>query len=431
MRPRSPHLLLLTVCLVPAVGLFAAIPVAAQDDYFNGELSHRGDTLEVRLRVDEAQNNAWLDLPELWYADEPIPIAKVGADTIRLSLPFGVGELDLQAGGAGYAGGREGFGFVLEPGEPPPYTSQTVRFGAFEPHVEGTLVLPAGDGLVPAVVLVGGAANSDRSSWGYRSLADWYARRGIAALAYDRRPWDQEFEHGRMVDFWSNADDLAAARDTLAAHPRIDPQAIGAHAGSQGVWITLIAQDTHGSFSWLVFTGAPAVTPAEQQIQSLVQGMRDDGLPKQAIADALAYQRLYFAVAHRNQGWEALEQAITDLPGTAWGEYVDQPRGPEDLAWWRRHMNFEPGPALSRLDVPVLVMNGSRDWVVPAWLNLPLFEHYARQAGNEQVTMLTLENADHRLETPPGEDASGQWRFFRIHLEARKAIERFLDEFVR
>ncbi len=419
--------------LLMMVLLCLARPGLAEDTtWFEGALAYRGDTLAVRLQLEAEQ--ARLDLPELWYAGEPAALEWGEAGALTLTLPFGIGELELQPAGNGYRAERDGFVLTLSPGEPPPFTTREVRFGAFDPELEGTLYLPNGDegDPVPGVVLVGGSSTADRSKWGYRSKADWYARRGVAALVYDRRPWDQEVAPGREADFWSHAEDLAAARQLLADQPRIDADHIGAQAGSQGVWIALIAQDEvlaeDAGFAWLVFTGAPAVTPAEQQMQSLVQGMQDDGLPPEAIADALAYQRLYFAVAHTGQHWPALAQAIEGLEGTAWGDYVDQPRSPDDLDWWRRHMDHDPAPALSRLDVPLLVMNGSRDWVAPAQLNLPLFEHHARTAGNERVRTLTLEGADHRLETPLGDTADGRWRFFRIHPGARAAIEAFLGE---
>lgn len=420
--------LAMTLCL-------ATGPAQAETRHYEGALTFRGDTLSVRLALDGDQ--ARLDLPELWYAGEPAALTHGPDGELRLALPFGIGEIPLAPlpDNGGYAGERDGFRLELLPGTPPPFVTHEVTFGAYHPELNGTLYLPEGEGTATGVVLVGGSSTADRGKWGYRSKADWYARRGVAALVYDRRPWDQEVAPGRKADFWSHAEDLRAARALLAAHPRIAADAIGAQAGSQGVWITLVAQDAMagegddhggGGFDWLVFTGAPAVTPAEQQMQSLERGMRDDGLPAEAIDNATAYQRLYFAVAHRGQGWAELERAIGQAQGTDWGSYVDQPRSLDDLDWWRRHMNHDPGPALSRLQTPLLVMNGSRDWVAPAERNLPLFAHYAERAGNARVRTLTLAGADHRLETQPEEDADGQWRFFRIHPEARAAIEGFI-----
>lgn len=409
--------------------LTAASHALAAESHWEGQLEYQGDRLEVRLHLDEAGPSATLDLPELWYAGEPANTARNGQGGWTVGLPFGVGDIPLAPENDALAGERDGFRLSLVPSSPPPYTTRDIAFGAHQPELTGTLYVPDVDGALPVVVLVGGAAEAARSSWGYRSKADWYARRGVAALVYDRRPWGAHPAGVGIVDFDSHAEDLSAARGAIEQELGQRMGSLGVQAGSQGVWVSLIAQQRFALFDWLVFTGAPAVTPAEQQLQSLARGMQDDGLAADLVNEAIAYQWLYFSVAHRREGWSELQRAIEGLDGAPWADYVDQPRSPEDLEWWHRHLHVDPGPVLAELDRPLLVMNGDRDWVVPAERNLPLFARYARQAGNERVTLLTLEGADHRLETPPGKDADGQWRFFRIHPEARRAIEAFLAEF--
>ncbi|MFO7610780.1 MAG: hypothetical protein R6X35_16590 [Candidatus Krumholzibacteriia bacterium] len=394
---------------------------------FEGHVIFRGDSLAVRLALDESDTlAARLDIPQLWYAEEPVPARRTGPQGLTVEFPFGIGAVDLARDGQGWQGRREGFAVVLGPGVPPPYTKLPLHFGACAPLLPGTLYLPDGAGPHPSVVIVAGSGPSTRAGWSYRSKADYYARLGVAALVYDRRPYTAELPDGSPADLWSQADDIVAARDTLAGRPDLDPARIGLHGGSQGVWLALLAHGRHGGFAFMVLTGAPAVTPAEQQLQSLVQGMRVDGVADAEIAHAVAYQRLYFAVAHRGDGFAALAAARDAGAGTPWIDYVDQPRTLDDLAWWHRNLDFDPRAILLETRIPLLVMTGADDWVVPAVQNLPLFARYAQLAGNDRVTTLVIPRADHRLEQPPHTDADGRWRFFAIAPEARAAITAFL-----
>lgn len=411
--------------------LFVVWPLAAVAEvhHFEGDVVFNGDALPIRLHVDTENGVAsTLDIPQLWYAEEPLPVSMTGDGGIALTFPFGLGEFALERDADGWTGASGEAVMTLREDTPPPYAKEEIEFGATEPPVPGTLYIPEGEGPFPAVILVGGASSNQRDQWSYRSRADFYARMGLAVLAYDRRDFGTQLPDGTFPDLGTHAADVVAARDLLAARDAIDGSTIGLHAGSQGVWVSTIAAGGGNGFAFMIFTGVSAVTPAQSQFQTTIHGMRDDGLSEETIAGAVAYLRLYFYVAQTGEGWDTLAAEMDRAQDEDWYQYVDQPRTLDDLNWWNRVMTYAPRADLTRITAPILAMSGSADWIAPPEENLPLIEEYGRVAGNGHVRTMTIEGADHRLERDPYTDDEGQWHFFEVAHEARTAIPAFLRE---
>jgi len=396
--------------------------------HFEGNVVREGDTMPIRLHVDTDRNGqSTLDIPQLWYAEEPIDASLTDDGDIAMAFPFGLGEFNLVRDGDTWVGvGAAVIG--LQEADAPPYTKTDVSFGGAEPHVNGTLYIPEGEGPFPAIILVGGASSNQRAQWSYRSRADYYARMGVAALIYDRREILTPLPDGTFPDFQTQTDDIIAAHALFAARDDIDAGAIGIQAGSQGVWLSAMAEAQTDGFAFLIFTGVPAVTPAASQFQTTIHGMRDDGIAEEEIAKAVAYLRLYFYVAQTGEGWGELAAAMAAAEGETWFDYVDQPRTIEDLNWWNRVMTYEPRADLVQITTPILAMSGTADWIAPPEENLPLIEEYGRVAGNEHVRTMMIPGADHRLERQPYTDDEGQWHWFEVAQEARDAIPAFLRD---
>jgi len=396
--------------------------------HFEGNVVREGAVMPIRLHVDTDRNGeSTLDIPQLWYAEEPIDASFTDDGDIALMFPFGLGAITL----VHEDGTWVGVGAVviaLREADAPPYAKTDVSFGGHEPNVNGTLYTPHGEGPFPAVILVGGASSNQRTQWSYRSRADYYARMGVAALIYDRRDFLTPLPDGTYPDFQTQADDILAARALLAAREDIDADAIGLHAGSQGVWLSTMAEGQSGDFAFLILTGVPAVTPADSQFQTTVHGMRDDGIAENEIAQAVAYLRLYFYVAQTGDGWVELAAAMAAAEGQTWFDYVDQPRDLSDLNWWHRVMTYQPRDDLTHITTPILAMSGAADWVAPPEENLSLVEEYARVAGNEDVRTMVVDGADHRLERQPYTDDDGQWHWFEIASEVQESIPVFLRD---
>jgi pimeloyl-ACP methyl ester carboxylesterase len=170
----------------------------------------------------------------------------------------------------------------------------------------------------------------------------------------------------------------------------------------------------------------PAFTPAEQEMQAIGLRLRQNGFTEIDIAEAIAYTRLYFAVAATGRGWEWLQAETRRLPEAPWSDFVQWPEHPDDLAWWRRHMGFEPASIIADVRAPTIAFFGREDPIVPAPANAGRLRELYR--GAAPLEIVTAPGADHRLEVPAGTDALGRWTFPRISPPVMRALEAFLLE---
>src|SRR6185436_8443288 len=90
----------------------------------------------------------------------------------------------------------------------------------------------------PAVVLIHGSSTPSRDD--FRFYGDLFARRGIAALIYDKREGG-DLGGASRVDLRDLAGDALAAVDFLKTRNDIDPHHIGLWGHSQGGWVAPIA----------------------------------------------------------------------------------------------------------------------------------------------------------------------------------------------
>jgi len=107
-------------------------------------------------------------------------------------------------------------------------------------RIEAELVIPDGDGRVPAMVIAHGSGGVGRRE------ADWsqvLSDAGVAALAFDSftpRGIRETATGQDRLPTWNNVVDALAALRFLAAHPRIDPDRIGVMGFSRGGSVALL-----------------------------------------------------------------------------------------------------------------------------------------------------------------------------------------------
>jgi len=211
-----------------------------------------------------------------------------GADGPRIGVDFETGAVGgLFAAGAGYTvgsgiltrgtpvgtarlGGAEGT-WLGETATRLPGRSLEVRFGS----LAGTLWLPAGGGRHPAVALAHGSGATPRSTAG--ALAPYFASRGIAVLAYDKRgtgqsggDWPGERASADAIDLYAR--DAAAAVRFLAAQPEVDPARVGLAGQSQAGWVMALAAARERAVRWVVSYSGPAVSVEESDLWGRLAG---------------------------------------------------------------------------------------------------------------------------------------------------------------
>lgn len=292
---------------------------------------------------------------------------------------------------------------------PVPYTSLDVRFDNPSSHnqLAGTLSIPSGGGLFPAVVLVSGTGHNTRDEdvWGHKVflvLADALNRTGIAVLRYDKRGVGSssgDYDAATTADFTSDA---AAAVTWLQKQPHIDSRLVGVLGHSEGGIIAPAVARADQSVAFVVMIAGPCIRGdklflLQSAMTSKVYGAPDAYIAKRKLFD----EHLYAAIMSAPSDAEALARAQT-LVAQGVTENVIDSNEAETLAaddtrpWERYFLAYDPAPALVSLKIPILVANGSLDVQVPAKENLAA----AREAlkNNREATILELPGMNHLLQ---------------------------------
>lgn len=430
-------LVLLAGLVVSRPALSAVESEPPGSEYWLGSFSYRGAEMSLRLRIQLAAKGsastpaAWLDLPGLLMAWEPVPVSRQDQQLL-IEFPFGIGEFafdpqDRQIDVSRKLGDSE-ITLRLEPAAAPEFTVIPLMFQSAGVSLAGEIAMPPGPGPHPAIVLLHGSGTGSRKSWSYRSWADLLVRRGLAVLYYDKRGTGESGGDAN-AGLRQLADDGIAAVKALRQVPGIDPARVGIKGSSQGAWLAEQVAADLGDISFLLLVGAPAVTPRQQELQQLEYGMRDDGMPESDIEAALNYLGLYFYVARTGLGWPLLEQAIVQAQAADWGRYVDQPRSLDDLAWWKQNHDFQIRTGIGSLDLPVLLLYGTADWVVPPAENAAKLKSLFRSPEKAELHIFPF--ADHRLELPMGEDHLGTWQWPRMPPGMEAVVSSWLEKVLR
>ncbi len=286
------------------------------------------------------------------------------------------------------------------------YRSEPIVFQSGDVRIAGTLFLPHRHGRYPAVVELHGSGPETRKEFYYQ--AKLFARHGIAALTLDKRG-SGESTGDPWAPYAAYAADAVAGARRLAAHPEVDPARIGLYGPSEGGWVVVIAaQELRAAF--LIVSSATPLTPAEQVLYQTGEDVRRAGFGPDAVRAALALQRRvldYQRSGTAPEGAPDLAKALEAAAREPWFPHAKLPRKlwpPEEYAWWRSVMDFDPRPGWRRVSCPVLALGGGRDDRSDAHASLAGIAREVAAGSGAPVTTVLFPEADHPLlEWPLGD----------------------------
>lgn len=233
------------------------------------------------------------------------------------------------------------------------FTETDIVFGGEEFPLEGTLTMPEGEGPFPAVVVVAGSGPNQRDGTIgggsiYRDLAYGLASQGIASIRYDKRTYSYgpaAAPDGFDIDD-EVTEDAIYAIDYLHTVDAVDTDSIFVVGHSQGGMLAPRIAQQDGRVAGIVMMAAPA-RPFDEVVSEQVE---------------------YIAEVNPAASDEALEQ-LRDLANTL--RALRTGEGLDDIeidagsrAYYESLANVDAVADAQALDIPILVMQGERDYQV-------------------------------------------------------------------
>jgi uncharacterized protein len=299
-----------------------------------------------------------------------------------------------------------------EPKPPFPYDTQDVSFeSAPGVRLAGTLTIPPGAGPFPGVALITGSGpqNRDEELVGHKPflvIADYLARHGIATLRCDDRGIAKStgnFATATSVDF---ANDAEAAVHFLRTQPRIAHDHVGLMGHSEGGLIAPMVAARSSDVAFIVLLAGPGI--AGDSILLLQQALiaKAAGAPAAAIEQGAELNRRFYAVIKTTSDSAAaaaqiaaisakMVAALPEAQHALATEQLKQAQAQLMSPWMRYFLTYDPAPALRKVKVPVLALNGTLDLQVPYKENLPAISAALTAAGNHDFKVVEMPGLNH------------------------------------
>ena len=431
----------LCICMIAACMVCTAAAQSVTGRWV-GKLQVTGGQLTLVLRIQESESgklSAFLDSPDQGAYDIPCDSVVYSAPHLKVIMGAIGGQYEatlednslrgqfIQGGASSplvLTPSAEEDRSTLHPQEPkPPYPYQVEEVRFVNPTdgdtLAGTLTLPTSPGPHRAVVMITGSGPQSRDEpvMNHRPFLVWadaLTRLGIAVLRYDDRGVGAStgnFNEARTADL---ARDVEAAVDHLRSRKEIDNQRIGLIGHSEGGMIApMVAVSRPKDVSFIVLLAAPGLRGDSILVmQNEIISRRSHTPDSIREATAQLNRSLFALLVPPTTDEEALRQSLAEVLR---GAFFDGPLAPPmpheqvELAinqememltapWMRDFLRYDPAPMLSRVQCPVLAVQGSEDVQVPAAANLPLVEKALTLHGNKEVTVKEFPGLNHCLQ---------------------------------
>lgn len=279
----------------------------------------------------------------------------------------------------------------------------------------GTLTIPKSGEFDKVVVLVSGSGPQDRNEEliGHKPfliLSDYLTRHGVAVLRYDDRGVGGstgDFAKGTSMDF---ADDAVAAVNYLKGRADMSGKIFGVMGHSEGGLIAPIVSEKT-DLDFIVLLAGPGIRSDVLLLEQSEAILRAAGEDEREIQMNRTSNELIFEYMNKHQKMdveelregmaEILRERLKQLPEEELAEIddieVEIKKQVESVTtpWFRYFLSYDPIEYLSKVTIPTLAVNGSKDLQVLSRSNLAGVKAGLEKAGNKNYVIKEFTGLNH------------------------------------
>ncbi len=298
----------------------------------------------------------------------------------------------------------------------PPYETRELHFASGAARLAATAFVPSRhEGDLPGVVVLQGSSSNLRRE--YLFYADHFARAGIAVLTFDKRGKGESTGDYGAATYDVLAGDAAAAVECLRRQPGVDRRRVGVWGLSQGGFIAPLIAARVPSIRFVVAVSAPGMPIGETATYQDSMRLTSAGFDSAEVQRAVSLDRRLFEWLRTGQDQTELAAMVAKAADAPWRRASSLPaRLPSGAAldgWYWRGRTLDPTRGWRELSVPVLVVYGAADELIPAALSARLVERALHDSGNRDVTVRVFPAANHVLRMLPLV-GGGKWDWPRV-----------------
>ncbi|HEX7023001.1 MAG TPA: alpha/beta fold hydrolase [Trueperaceae bacterium] len=284
----------------------------------------------------------------------------------------------------------------------------------------GTLELPKGAGPFTITLIHPGSGPTDRNgnspalpgkNNSLKLLADGLADHGIASLRIDKRGIGESLAAGPSeadLRFDTYVDDAVRWLHFLQDDPRFDTVTVIGH--SEGSLIGMLAARQAHADAFISIAGAakPAADVLRRQLQAQ--------LPPNLMADV----DTVLTQLEAGHTVETLPESITSIPAIAQALFRPSVQ-PYLISWFQ----YDPAAEITKLDMPVLIVQGTTD------LQVPLEAAKTLAAAAPEAELKILDGMNHVLKEAPDDPAQNLATYGNPELPLADDLVGILSDFLQ
>lgn len=428
------------------LGLFllCCSQASAQEHRFEGTWlgNLKVSTMSIRIvlkisKVEKDSYKAVLNSPDQTDKDIPVDKVDVSGDSIKLFINMIGGSYkgkltDTLLDGTWSQGGKElPLSFtrtdkIVElsrpqnPKKPYPYKEEevTVQNKNADVTLAGTFTYPENGNVFPAVVLITGSGPQDRDEalLGHKPflvLSDYLTRHGIAVLRCDDRGIGKSTGNFRSATTKDFATDALACVEYLKTRKEVDKKHIGLIGHSEGGIIAPMVANKTKDVAFIVMMAGTGLTGEKVlEIQSKLIA-KADGEPDEEINKMMQLNTKLYKIAgtekDSSKAAEKIHKVLDEFYSTMPDSEKKLPENSKERMyaqtksllspWFRFFLTYDPKESLSKLKIPVLVLDGEHDLQVSPKENLAAIESALKKAGNKNYKIVEFPKLNHLFQT--------------------------------